>query len=322
MILYPRQTQAETEVLSGWDLAISSTLFLQGVLCAQFANYTNVNQRDSMRMKFFVAGLALLTTLKTLQSLAIMWIQNVVLFEDLEAASTMWETHWVSKINLILEATVAFYVQVFFCRRLWVISQNNLYIVITCATLFSFGILAAVAANVLPSPKCLYRKINCLAYVIKPLIPSNKRVSHFVFIIVAAHLATVVCGDLLLTGSTVFYLLRHSNNSLSRGPTAPILNSLLRMTIQATPAALCALINFGSTLGELPTWVPRLLMVDAITNMVLPQLYAWSAMWTLNSREEIYLARDSPCTVNLAESLDSSPAPETPQHSQMGAYEK
>ncbi|KAF8193200.1 hypothetical protein K438DRAFT_1969690 [Mycena galopus ATCC 62051] len=302
MILYPRQTQAETEVLSGWDLAISSTLFLQGVLCAQFANYTNVNQRDSMRMKFFVAGLALLTTLKTLQSLAIMWIQNVVLFEDLEAASTMWETHWVAKINLILEATVAFYVQVFFCRRLWVISQKNLYIVITCVTLFSFGILAAVAGQT--------------SFLVRNF-PTAKSTAWF-----AAHLATVVCGDLLLTGSTVFYLLRHSNNSLSRGPTAPILNSLLRVTIQATPAALCALINFGSTLGELPTWVPRLLIVDTITNTVLPQLYAWSAMWTLNSREEIYLARDSPCTVNLAQSLASSPAPETPQHSQMDAYEK
>ncbi|KAF8193122.1 hypothetical protein K438DRAFT_1969608 [Mycena galopus ATCC 62051] len=302
MILYPRQTQAETEVLSGWDLAISSTLFLQGVLCAQFANYTNVNQRDSMRMKFFVAGLALLTTLKTLQSLAIMWIQDVVLFEDLEAASIMWETYWVSKINLILEATVAFYVQLFFCRRLWVISQNNLYIVITCVTLFSFGILAAVAGQT----SFLVRNVS-----------TAKSTTWF-----AAHLGIVVCGDLLLTGSTVFYLLRHSNNSLSRGPTVPILNSLLRMTVQATPAALCALINFGFTLGDLPTWVPRLLMVDIITNMVLPQLYAWSAMWTLNSREEIYLARDPPCTVNLATSLASSPAPETPQPSQMDAYEK
>jgi hypothetical protein len=41
------------------DLAICADLFLQGVLCAQFAHYTDMNQRDSVLMKLFVAGLAL-----------------------------------------------------------------------------------------------------------------------------------------------------------------------------------------------------------------------------------------------------------------------
>jgi hypothetical protein len=49
------------------DLVMGGDLFLQGVLCAQFARYTNMNQRDSVWMKIFVAGLALLTTLKTTQ---------------------------------------------------------------------------------------------------------------------------------------------------------------------------------------------------------------------------------------------------------------
>jgi hypothetical protein len=51
------------------DLSICADLLLQGVLCAQFAHYTGVNQRDSVLMKLFVAGLALLTTLKTVQVL-------------------------------------------------------------------------------------------------------------------------------------------------------------------------------------------------------------------------------------------------------------
>ncbi|KAJ7360783.1 hypothetical protein DFH08DRAFT_951434 [Mycena albidolilacea] len=59
----------QTWILGVWDLAVCSCLFLQGVLCAQFANYMTLNKRDSVWMKLFVAGLALLTTLKTLQSL-------------------------------------------------------------------------------------------------------------------------------------------------------------------------------------------------------------------------------------------------------------
>jgi hypothetical protein len=34
-------------------------------------------------------------------------------------------------------------------------------------------------------------------------------------------------------------------------------------------------------------------MLSAIAVTLLPQLYVWSAMWTLNSREDIYLAADN-----------------------------
>ncbi|KAJ7360779.1 hypothetical protein DFH08DRAFT_800222 [Mycena albidolilacea] len=100
----------QTYILGAW-----------GVLCAQFANYMTLIKRDSIWMKFFVAGHALLTTLKSLQSLMIMWIQNVTLFGDLEAGSNIWHKHWAWRVALILEATTAFYVQMFFCRRLWLI---------------------------------------------------------------------------------------------------------------------------------------------------------------------------------------------------------
>jgi hypothetical protein len=51
---------------------------------------------------------------------AIMWIQNVTTFGDLEAASNLWRKHWLWKVTIMLEATTEFYVQMFFCRRLWV----------------------------------------------------------------------------------------------------------------------------------------------------------------------------------------------------------
>ncbi|KAJ7261739.1 hypothetical protein B0H12DRAFT_1231393 [Mycena haematopus] len=290
-LVFHRPTEAQAHVLGGWDLAICLTLFLQGVLCSQFATYMDSKRRDSVRMKLFVAGLALLTTLKTIQALAIMWIQNVTLFEDLEAASTMWKTDWLTKA-LILEATVAFYVQMFFCHRLWASAiSRNVYIVVVCITVFSLGLISGVVATVF------------ILAVKKEGLTSP---SHWF----ATHLGVVVCGDFILTGSVVFWLLRHNGSVLSRGPTANILSSLVRLTLQASrfasrrhyyllmigrqsaaPVALCALVNFVVIM--LKSRQPSstvLLMIDFITNNMLPQLYAWSAMWTLNSREDIVLA--------------------------------
>ncbi|KAJ7763097.1 hypothetical protein B0H14DRAFT_3594377 [Mycena olivaceomarginata] len=129
------QTEMESSILGGW-----------GVLCAQFAHYASLNQRDSVWMKLFVAGLALLTTLKSLQSLAIMWIQNVTMFGDREAGSNIWPTNWVWGATGILEAPTAFYVQMFFCRRLWAISRNA-YLVIICITLFLFALVSGLVST-------------------------------------------------------------------------------------------------------------------------------------------------------------------------------
>ncbi|KAF7374681.1 hypothetical protein MSAN_00353100 [Mycena sanguinolenta] len=301
-LVFSRPSEAQSHILGGWDLAICFTLFLQGLLCSQFAHYMGSNRGDFIRIKLFVAGLALLTTLKTMESLAIMWIQNVILFENVDAASTMWNTDWISKA-LILEATVAFYVQMFFCYRLWAsvfgyitlsahgsttaqAISRNVYIVSICITVFFVGIILGVVAIV------FIFTVNRVGLTLA---------SHWF----AAHLGIVLCGDFMLTGSIVFWLLRHNESVLSRGPTANILSSLVRLTVQsAAPVALCALVNFVVVLlrASRPS-SSVLLMIDFITNNTLPQLYAWSAMWTLNSRDEIVAAGNSPhYTVDLGTS--------------------
>jgi hypothetical protein len=77
--------------------------------------------------------------------------------------------------------------------------------------------------------------------------------------------------------------------------------------------------NFTGDVGSgAAGWTPALAMINFIANMVLPQLYVWSAMWTLNSREEICLAAES-CsyTINLRTtaggSLDSEEHQDTPE---------
>ncbi|KAJ7360835.1 hypothetical protein DFH08DRAFT_951479 [Mycena albidolilacea] len=264
------QTVMQTCILGAWDFSVCSCIFLQGVLCAQFANYMTLNKRDSVWMKLFVAGLALLTTLKTLQSLMIMWVQNVAMFGDLEAGVNIWMTHWVWKGTVILEAATAFCVQMFFGRRLWAISRNA-YLVITCVVLFLGGLVSSIVGII-------------------PILTNPRGDSATGW--VGAHLGVVLCGDLLLTGSTIFYLL------------------------SAAPAALCALINFIAVMKmATATWTPAPVVLEFIANMVLPQLYAWSAMWTLNSREEIWMdAGNSACTIHLLETSADSSNSETSRH--------
>ncbi|KAJ6512969.1 hypothetical protein C8R45DRAFT_330950 [Mycena sanguinolenta] len=273
-------TDEQTRILGGWDLAICFVLFLQGVLCSQFAHYMDF-KRDSVQIKLFVAGLALLTTLKTLECLTIMWIQNVTLFADVEAASTMWNTAWFSKITVLLEATVAFYVQMFFCYRLWAISRN-VHIVIICIIVFSLALICGVLGTF---------------YVFAAEEIGLKLTSHWF----QAHVGVVVFGDFMLTGSIIFWLLRHNKAVISRGPTAAILSSLVRLAVQsAAPVALCTLINFGAgMLRARRLSTSMLLMIEFITNNILPQLYAWSAMWTLNSRGEIVATGNTPYTLDL-----------------------
>ncbi|KAJ6451302.1 hypothetical protein C8R45DRAFT_1223877 [Mycena sanguinolenta] len=291
-VLSPRleQTDGVAYILGGWDLAICSALFLQGVLCAQFAHFTTSDRRDSMWLKFFVAGLAFLTMLKSIHALAIMWVQNVILFGNVDAASDMWKTHWLSRTTMIVGASTTFYVQMFFCHRLWASAlSRKAHIVIICVALFLFGLTSAAIATFFMFSN--YSVTTTSTWI-------------------SIHLGVVLCGDLLMTGNT-----RSKEFALSRGPVSTIIHSLLRVTVQsATPAALCASINFGTVIVKLHEWVPALLMVDFIVDLVLPQLYSWSAMWTLNSRDDICLAaRNSSFTINLGMSVATSSDSETGQ---------
>ncbi|KAJ7342704.1 hypothetical protein DFH08DRAFT_962756 [Mycena albidolilacea] len=276
-------TRMEAYVLGVWDIRVCFSLFLQGVLCAQFAHYTSRNKRDSIWMKLFVVGLALTATLKSLQSIVMTWIQNAATSRNGHAASNLLHTYWLAKITLILEAITASYVQMFFCRRLWAISRNP-YLVTVCTILFMAGLVSGVVTTF---------------YIFTASIESATGW-------MGVHLGIILGGDFVLTGSTIFCLLRHSREcALSRSPTTSILNSLRR---SPAPAALCALINFAVDMRITTTiWAPGLILVAFITNMVLPYLYAWSAMWTLNSREGICLAAaNCPYTFHLGLSVGSS----------------
>ncbi|KAJ7255791.1 hypothetical protein B0H12DRAFT_1232959 [Mycena haematopus] len=273
-------------VLRGFDFATCTAVFTQGVLCAQFVWYMTESKRDSecLLLKIFVAGLALLTTMRTVQALAMSWLQNSAMFKDMATAATSYQSNWVFLTTLLTSAVISFYVQMFFCYRLWTLSR-------------SFYLVAAVSALLI-----LALALACVAtYTVFTAVPKSIKWT-------SAHLGVAMCGDLLLTAGTVFALLRHSKAALPRGRTAQILNALLRLTLQsAAPSATCAFINFvvSIQMSRPNTDLRPILMITEITNMLQPKLYAISAMWTLNLRAEIRAAaEDGPAiqTINIGDS--------------------
>ncbi|KAJ6469294.1 hypothetical protein C8R45DRAFT_1105164 [Mycena sanguinolenta] len=266
-LVSPVLTETQASVLGGLDLGTCFTLFLQGVLCSQFSRYMDSVKRDSVQIKLFVAGLALLTTLKTSECLAMMWTQNVTLFENAKVASTLWQTTaWYSKLAVLLKAAVPFYVQMFFCYRLWAGAiSRNVYVVMICIMVFSFALVCGVLATVY------------LSTIAKSRLNS--------FYWVELHMGVVVFGDLILTGSIIFWLLRHNKTQFRQS---------------AAPLTLCSLINFGVSMSRPSVHGGQaFLMLNFITTGILPQLYAWSAMWTLNSRDEIAAGGNTSYTIDL-----------------------
>ncbi|KAJ7645083.1 hypothetical protein DFH06DRAFT_1425763 [Mycena polygramma] len=276
---------------AGWDLAVCTAVFFQGVLCAQLMRYANGCKRDSVQLKLFVAGLALLTWLKTIQAFAMLWVQDVTLFANVDLASSLWVKNPLFHTSVVASAVVAFYVQMFFCYRLWAIGRN-LYLVIVTTTLFVFAVAASIVATYLTFNDML----KSLDWI-------------------ATYLGAALGGDLILTGGIVFSLLRHRQVVLPRGQTAKMLNALLRLTIQsAAPAAIAAAINFVACmeLNSSADWIRPQLIISEISNMMLPMMYAITAMWTLNSRPEIRaVVEDGPImhTLGLVPESDASSGP-------------
>ncbi|KAJ7903130.1 hypothetical protein B0H13DRAFT_2335297 [Mycena leptocephala] len=121
----------------------------------------------------------------------------------------------------------------------------------------------------------------------------------------AIHLGTAMCGDLLQTGSIVFYLLIATSGD-NPGKQIFLPTKLFHLSSKrqsAAPGALCALINFAAvivTLSLPPAITNRLSaqrVASSVANTFLPKFYALAAMWTLNSRDDIRsAAANNPAT--------------------------
>ncbi|KAJ7276647.1 hypothetical protein C8J57DRAFT_1713933 [Mycena rebaudengoi] len=271
-----------TYILGGWDLGTHADLILQGILFAQFTNYwSQYYKSDSLFLKLFVLGLCLATTFKSAHAIALVWVQNVEYFMDIKQAATMFFTSWLNQSTALIGEIIAFSVQVFFCRRLWIIS-TNIYLVAFVVLIFVFGLISGIVYTVFIFSGQLFRDLV------------SQTVGHYheptdKIIWGPIHFGTVVAGDVILSGTTIYFLLKRSREAEAEAKVAGALNRRMRIVFQsAVPVTLCALANFitGESFTKSTTQDARLLFVE-LTTMMLPKLYAMSAMWTLNARKEL-----------------------------------
>ncbi|TRM65700.1 hypothetical protein BD626DRAFT_398559 [Schizophyllum amplum] len=261
----PEEHHQAVFLLGPWLVGCYLEIFLQGVLMAQFTNYFNWYSDDKMSLRLVVIGLVVITLVKSVQSFALIWIQMIEYFTDLPGAILLNYTTWWQSGNPLMVACLGFYVQMYFVYRLWVISRSY-FVIIPLLVIFTFSLLAIVVGT------------YYIAQAYSPPIAAW----------FAAHLSAVFAGDLCMTLTTAYFLIRSKANVLPQ--TVGMINALVRLTFStAAPAAVCAMFNL--IFSQL--YDGQEVLISSAFNMILPKLYAISMMWTLNSRRSIRVAHSS-----------------------------
>ncbi|KAJ7458185.1 hypothetical protein FB451DRAFT_1564034 [Mycena latifolia] len=251
--------------LGPWLVGACLDILLQGVLCCQFVNYFTYYRDDKTSLRIVVVVLVLLSVLKSVHAFAVIWIQFIVYFGDLQGAILLNYTTWWQSGTPLMDAVIAFYVQCYFCFRLWVISKK-LYVVAPVAILFLFGFLAIVVGT----------------YFIS--VADGPKIGQWF----AAHLSAVFAGDVIMSCTTAYFLLKSKKNVLPQ--TVGLISALVRLTFQtAAPAAIFAMFNLiFSQVNPGGSGI-----TSTAFNMALPKLYSVSMMWTLNARRTIRATHSS-----------------------------
>ncbi|KAJ7909275.1 hypothetical protein B0H13DRAFT_2330574 [Mycena leptocephala] len=258
---------AEEEILvkfflGPWLIGSCLDLVLMGVLSCQFVNYYNWYPDDGRRLRITVAILCLLNLLKSAECFASLWIFLINHFGDIQYDLQLSATGWWDTANPLMVAILDFYVQCYFCTRLWAVSKRW-WVVTPIFILFVFALFSMVIGT----------------YFIATL--QEQQVTDWF----AAHLSSVFAGDVILSATTAYFLINTKKSVIST-QTAELIRSLIRLTFQtATPAAIRHV--QPHLLPNVRTNHPLLGYVEIAFNQVLPKVYAISMMYTLNVRRTI-----------------------------------
>ncbi|KAF9448435.1 hypothetical protein P691DRAFT_669404 [Macrolepiota fuliginosa MF-IS2] len=248
-------------LLGPWLVGCFLDVFLQGILFCQFSRYVSHHEGDKLGIKLAVFGLAILTTLKSVQSFALVWIQFIQHFADVNGAILLNYTAWWQTGNALMVATIGAYVQVYFCHRLYVVS-GFWWVVAPVALILAFA----------------YASICAATYYISLGAAAGPKIALWF----AAHLSSVFAGDIAMSVTMAFFLIRTKREVLPQ--TVGIIQALIRLTfLTAAPAALCAMFNL--IFSQVYSGDDKL--ISTAFNQILPKLYAMSMMWTLNARQGI-----------------------------------
>ncbi|KAJ7764405.1 hypothetical protein B0H16DRAFT_1799968 [Mycena metata] len=259
--------------LGPWLIGSCLELVLMGVLGCQFINYYNWYPNDGRGLPIAVAILCLLNVLKSAECFATLWIFLINHFGDIQYDLQLSATGWWDTANPLMVpnfqlslahvAILDFYVQCYFCTRLWAVSQRW-WVVMPIFILFVFALVSMVLGT----------------FYIATL--QEQQVTNWF----AAHLGSVFAGDVILSMTTAYFLMQTEKSVMSK-QTAQLIRSLIRLTFQtATPAAIVAMFNLIFS-QMYRTNRPLLGYFEIAFNQVLPKVYAISMMYTLNARRAI-----------------------------------
>ncbi|KAF7342618.1 hypothetical protein MSAN_02018600 [Mycena sanguinolenta] len=250
--------------LGPWLIGSCIDFILMGVLCCQVTNYFQSYTNDGSGFRIAVAVLCLLNLLKSGQYFsASLWIFLINHFGDIEYDLGLSATGWWDFGSPLMVAVLDFYVQCYFCTRLLAVSRQW-WVVAPIFLLFVFAVLSMAIGT----------------YYIKTL--QEQQVTDWF----AAHLSSVFAGDVILSGTTAYFLIRTKKAVLST-QTAELIRALIPLTFEtAAPAAIIAMFNLIFS-QMYRTNQPLLGYVEIGFNEVLPKLYAISMMYTLNARRAI-----------------------------------
>lgn len=250
-------------ILGPWLVGSLLDVMLQGVLLNQFNWYFQQYRTDRLGLRLSVIGLAVLTTLKSVQSVALVWDLFILNFTDLGGAILRNYTTWWQTSNSLMVATIGLYVQIFFCHRLWIVSSGLIWLSILVGVVLLFAYISI-----------------CLATY---YITQGAGAETHIALWFATHLSSVFAGDLLITLSTAFFLLKTKKDVLPQ--TVGTIDALILLTFQtAAPASICAMFNL--VFSQIYSGSDKL--ISTAFNQVLPKLYAFSMMWTLNARLRLF----------------------------------
>ncbi|KAJ7346411.1 hypothetical protein DFH08DRAFT_810241 [Mycena albidolilacea] len=276
---------AEEQILVKWFLGpwlIGSCLelVLMGVLSCQFVNYYNWYPGDGRGLRATVAMLCLLNLLKSAECFASLWIFLINHFGDILYDLQLSATGWWDTANPLMVAILNFYVQCYFCTRLWAVSKKW-WVVAPIFTLFVFALFSMVLGTYYIATLQEKQVTDWCKH-----LPTPHMDGALIPVAVAAHLSSVFTGDVILSMTTAYFLIKTKKSVIST-QTAELIRSLIRLTFQtATPAAVVAMFNLIFS-QMYRTNRPLLGYVEIAFNQVLPKVYAISMMYTLNARRAI-----------------------------------
>ncbi|KAJ7607532.1 hypothetical protein FB45DRAFT_1131328 [Roridomyces roridus] len=274
-------------ILGPWLIQLIGTcvdLVFQGVLLAQFAKYFTMFPGDPPSLKIYVGVLLVLTCLKSMDAFAIIWRFIIPRTSLSNPKAFYFEVggSWYTGSTGAFGHTIALYVQSYYCFRLFVLCRR-------------WYLVAAVSVLLLMSYVVMLIGVSLRAAPASALKVTPLRVSQTALSFQGRVLSSQTwCTRSVFTAS-VGGRVRLDRDDGVLPPqgrrvspsSAGLLKALTVLAFQtAAPAVFCALLTFILSVVFPNRYDYVRATVAQGPNILLPELYAFSLMWTLNARRE------------------------------------